>query len=113
MGDLDKRKEMYLQIAKNKADKEYAAYLAKYPIVERETFDVRKDEAVNYKADNTIATPFIDASLGESFTQEERIKEIEAVYKKALYISYLSGLARDLRDKIKACAIEELEDLKI
>lgn len=64
-------------------------------------------------ADNTSPTPIIDASLKIDFTEDERINEINAVYEKVKYISFMGGQVRDLREIIKNCkTIEELEDLR-
>lgn len=111
---LEQLKTDKLEALKNKSKQNYQAYLDKYPIEEVETFQDRKTEAKEYIKDNSTPTPFIDASLNAGYTQEDRIKEINAVYAKALYVAKCSGTNRELRNRIEdAISIEELESIEI
>lgn len=95
------------------SDIQYKNALATYPQIEQDTFDDRKNEAMAYLLDSTIATPLIDATLAEGFTEAIRIEEIYSVVAKVKYFAFLGGQVRDLRSAVNACkTIEELEALQ-
>ena len=96
-----------LQALIAKRDFAYDAFMGSYDNFEKATFSDRKDEAKAYMLDNTVPTPFINRSLKNGYTEEERVKEINAVYLKALSVSALSGESRDLRNAIEAIVLED------
>lgn len=110
INNLDAIKKEKLRLLKEKRDREYKELLDQYPLDERETFKDRCPEAKAYMTNNTSPTPFIDASMPEGYTEEQRVEEINAVYQKALYIAKLGGESRGLRNKIESVKLEDYKN---
>jgi len=106
-------KDAKIKELQDKFQKEYSAYLARYPQSEVDSFADKKREALVYQVDKLASTPIIDAIVA-SMPNTTKAVYIAGVMAKIVYLAGREGAMVSIRDNIKACTTKaELDAIVI
>ena len=112
--DIAKGKELKLYEVNSGYDSAVSAYMKTYPEAELLTFDKQEKEAMEWTADNSASTPFLDGLARARGIDKANL--VSRVIKKAkafqTAIAALTGVRQKYEDEIDAATtVEELEKI--
>lgn len=112
---LEELKILKIEELNSKVNREYRAYLAKYPEIEVESFKNKANEASLVMENNQIplaSTPYLSKLASNDITTRNDIAL--AVDTKMTETAQIEAQAVAIRDAIKSCTtLEELEAIKV